>query len=518
METTNNQNYDILKTEEFIKIAKELHKDSEGNPLYSYEKTRYISNIEKVIITCKNHGDFLQSPKKHKVLQGCSLCGKIKAANKLKLSTKDFIKKAIESHHDENGQPLFDYDESDYKGNDIPVIIKCKKAGHRFEQTPTNHYRNGCKYCSGCYKRDTEDFIRRSIEIHKDDEGKPLYDYSKVEYITTEDKVEIKCRNGHTFFQTPHHHLNHGCDFCARGVYIQNTEQLIEEARKVHGDKYDYSNSIYTGMNNHIIIKCEEHGEFLQVVLCHITYGRGCIKCAQQKNGILQRKTLEKFIEEANIIHENKFDYSRVHESYEKSDSKINIKCSKCEVNFMMRVKDHLYGQGCPNCKNKTHVVLFDFLRKEHGTETFVSEKKFEGCKNKNYLPFDFYSKEHNLIIELDGRQHFEEVNIFRETLEIRHKIDFKKMYFLQKNNISLIRIYQEDVYENRYDWRNDLINNINIHLENKDIFKICYLSKNNKYEDYKNKYEKYLIEYNEKNIEEIIYIDEEDECEFIED
>jgi very-short-patch-repair endonuclease len=497
-ENSENTEYDIQKTNEFIKIVEKIHVDNEGNPLYSYEKTKYITNILKVEIYCKKHKTyFLQSPKKHKSGQGCTPCGKSRAANLLKSNTKDFIKKAVEAHHDENGLPLFDYDEVEYQGCDVPVIIKCKKEGHRFEQTPTNHYKNGCKFCSGCYKRDTEDFITRSKEIHKDEDGNSLFDYSKVEYKTTEDKVELKCRKGHTFFQTPHHNLaGHGCDYCARGIYILNTEQLIEESRKVHGDKYDYSKSIFTGMNNHITIKCNEHGEFSQVTINHVTYGRGCYDCAQIKNGIAARKPLEKFIEEANIVHNNKFNYSRVHETYEKGTSKVNIGCPICEQYFLIRVKDHLDGHQCKNCKNKTQVILYNFLRNQYGDNCFVPEKIFEECKNKNYLPFDFYSEEMNLVIELDGRQHFQEVNIFRETLEIRQKIDFKKMFFLQNKNISLIRIFQEDIYENKYDWKNDIINNINTHLENLNEFNISYLSKNhNIYNDYKINYEKYLIE-----------------------
>ncbi len=497
--------YDIQKTLEFIKIAEELHKDESGKPLYSYTNTKYVKNDEKVEIECPIHGFFSQSPKKHKAGQGCAKCGKIRAANKIKSNREKFINDAI-AVHNINGEPMFDYSEVDYKGFDIPVTIICKANNHKFEQTPTSHVnkKNGCKYCSGCYKRDTADFIARSVLIHKDEEGKPLYDYSRVNYTTTEDKVEIICKKNHIFLQTPHHHLSgHGCDYCARGVYIQNTEQLIEESKKIHGEKYNYSEAIYTGMNNHITIICPQHGKFRQVVLCHVTYGRGCIVCAQTKNGILSRKPIDEFIEEANLIHNNKFDYSRVHETYEKGTSQINVGCPSCKQFFLIKVKDHLEGNQCKNCKNKTQVIFFQFLREQYGEEIFKPEKIFEECKNKNYLPFDFYSEDMNIVIELDGRQHLEEVNIFRETLEIRQKIDFKKMFFLQNKNISLIRIFQEDVYENRYDWKNDLINTINLHMKNKYQFNIYYLSKNdNRYNDYKINYEKYLLENTVNNID----------------
>jgi len=108
MENTNEVKYDIKKTEEFINYVKNIHKDAEGNAIYSYEKTKYVKNDEKVIISCKLHLDFFQTPKKHKAGQGCPKCKITKIANKLKLTKDQFIANAIAVHHDENNLPLFD--------------------------------------------------------------------------------------------------------------------------------------------------------------------------------------------------------------------------------------------------------------------------------------------------------------------------------------------------------------------------------------------------------------------------
>lgn len=58
-----------LSTEQFINNAKLVHRDR-----YSYEKVKYASSMEKVIITCKKHGDFLQRPNDHMSGRGCKLC------------------------------------------------------------------------------------------------------------------------------------------------------------------------------------------------------------------------------------------------------------------------------------------------------------------------------------------------------------------------------------------------------------------------------------------------------------
>ena len=59
----------------------------------------------------------------------------------------------------------------------------------------------------------------------------------------------------------------------------KETEQFIEEARKVHGDKYDYSKADYQGGRVKVCIICPEHGEFMQEPANHLS-GRGCPKCA----------------------------------------------------------------------------------------------------------------------------------------------------------------------------------------------------------------------------------------------
>lgn len=505
-----------IVTENFLKQVKEIHKDENGEPTFLYEKTIYKTNIEKVIITCKIHGDFEQTPKKHKAGQGCAKCSKIRASLKLKSNTADFIKKAVKVHQDENGKPIYIYDDVDYKNYDQEVIIKCKK-GHIFEQTPTSHLQgNGCKFCSGSYKRDTFDFVERAVEIHKDEEGKPIYDYSLVEYKNTMTKVKIKCKKGHIFEQTPNHHLSgHGCDMCVRGVWIMNTKQFIEESNKIHDGKYDYSKSVFRGMNEKVTIICPEHGEYEQVVICHTTNKRGCLECGQIKAGLENRKTVEEFIEEASKVHKYiKYDYSRVHENYRTRNDKVWIGCYTCKTFFEQRVQDHLTGYGCKNCKTKSAIIFYAFLREEFGESMFETEVKFDECKYIHHLPFDYYSKELNLIIELDGRQHMEEVNIFRDTLEERQMKDFIKMKYLEKMNISLIRIFQEDVYENRYDWKTDIKN----HVRKYDSHNVFYLSKK------KERYIKYIenyIDFSEKTVEktmdeivkdkEILEVDEEE-------
>ena len=114
------------------------------------------------------------------------------------------------------------------------------------------------------------------IEMAKKIHGNK-YDYSKVEYINSQTKVCIICPEHGEFWQIPSSHLyGKGCKRCS---HILNVNEFITKAREIHGNKYDYSKVDYKGTNKKICIICPEHGEFWQTPHHHLA-GNGCQKCA----------------------------------------------------------------------------------------------------------------------------------------------------------------------------------------------------------------------------------------------
>ena len=156
-----------------------------------------------------------------------------------------------------------------------------------------------------------------------------------------------------------------------------------------------------------------------------------------------QAMGIEKFIEKAILKHGNKFDYSLV--EYINTITKVKIICPDHGI-WEQVPNSHLNGNGCPNCKNsKGENKIRKFLQ-ENNFE-FEQEKRFKDCKNKNPLPFDFYLPELNICIEFQGRQHFENVPVFgKHNLIEQIKRDNIKRDYCRQNNIQLIEICFKDI------------------------------------------------------------------------
>ena len=106
-------------------------------------------------------------------------------------------------------------------------------------------------------------------------------------------------------------------------------EKFIELAKKIHGDKYDYSKVEYKNKNTKVCIICPIHGEFWQQPRYHLK-GQNCFKCSQKlKADKVPKLTLENFIKKARIIHGDKYNYSK--DKYKNNKKKVYIICSITE-------------------------------------------------------------------------------------------------------------------------------------------------------------------------------------------
>ena len=287
-----------------------------------------------------------------------------------------------------------------------------------------------------------DDFIKRAKAVHGD-----KYDYSQVEYVNTQIPVTIVCPIHGSFLQRPNDHmLGRGCRKCGhikrREKRVKTTSQFIEDARKVHGDKYDYSQVEYVNNYTDVKIVCPKHGVFSQIPHVHL-YGCGCPKCRDVMNGENRKFTTEEFIHKAKMKHGDRYDYSKVIYSNEKE--KVEIICKE-HGSFWQTPFNHIYGRGCPKCNASSgEKAIMKWLENE-GIDYLYNEP-IEGCEvNGNLLFFDFIIKGRNIAIEHQGGQHYRQSwkNTPIETQRIR---DQTKRDFCTSHGIRLIEIrYDEDI------------------------------------------------------------------------
>jgi len=190
---------------------------------------------------------------------------------------QSFIDKGNLKHNNK-----YDYSLVEYVNSRTPVTIICPEHGP-FDQTPSNHLQRGCGKCNEeakakSYSLGLETFIAKSIAVHGD-----KYDYSQVVYQNNTTPVTIICPIHGPFSQLPKTHLRGaGCRECGiellKESLSSSTEEFVEKAIAIHGDRYDYSQVVYKGSTLPITIICPVHGPFQQTPNSHLV-GKGCAKC-----------------------------------------------------------------------------------------------------------------------------------------------------------------------------------------------------------------------------------------------
>ena len=193
-----------------------------------------------------------------------------------KLTTEEFITKAKKIHGDK-----YDYGLSDYKGSKKKIKIICPIHGE-FEQLPNNHLNGAECYLCGvikthkCLLSNNEEFKQKANLKHNNQ-----YDYSKVEYVNNKKEVCIICKKYGEFYVRPDNHLKgSGCPICY-GTHLFTKEEFVEQAKQIHGNKYNYSKSDYINAKTKVCIICSEHGEFWQIPNAHINQKQGCPICKE---------------------------------------------------------------------------------------------------------------------------------------------------------------------------------------------------------------------------------------------
>jgi len=346
-----------LTMAQFIEKANEKH-----NNLYKYYPDHiYLGAIYKLTVNCSIHGDFEIQGGNHLNGHGCTPCGRENSAKLRSLTMAEVIAKTKEVHGDEyEVNP-----EQEYKNTNTHINVICRKHGE-FPILPgvlmTGH---GCKKCANeqnsiSKMSNLPDFIAKSLIIHNN-----IYKYDATqEYDGYKKKLKITCEKHGDFYQHPAQHLSgEGCRKCAfdklSDLFRSNIHEFIEKANIVHNNRYQYDNTQEYDGKTKLKITCKIHGEFYQHPSRHIS-GRGCRKCGYIKLADLFRSNIDEFIEKANIVHDNRYQYDNTQE-YVGSYTPVKFICNE-HGEFTIMPAHHLSGKGCHICFHRTSKISNEWL------------------------------------------------------------------------------------------------------------------------------------------------------------
>ena len=390
----------------FIEKANKYH-----NNKYDYSKSQYINNKIRIEIICKIHGSFWQTPSRHLENKGCQKC-----RTSIFSSKEAFIKKSQQIFGDK-----YDYSKAIYVNNDTALEIICKIHGS-FWRRPRTHTCNAGG-CPQCYAKPTLNPVERAkVKFN-----------NKYTYTKTDSKVVITCPKHGIISANIHEHVKstYGCKECYEEARRMSVSKFVELSNTIHSNKYDYSKVKFNNISDEVVIICPIHGDFTHSANEHVYGQRGCPKCSDRTIG------LDEFIRQSNIVHHNKYDYSK--SVYRSVNHKIEIICPE-HGSFWQQASYHLIGQnGCKRCTTSSiqNKVLNHI--KEH-----YAEEILEGNTTviKPY-ELDIYLPKLRLAIEVNGNYWHSYNKLETTTQKMRHHA---KATLCQQHNIQLMQFTETEI------------------------------------------------------------------------
>lgn len=417
---------------------------------------RYVDSKTPILHLCTKHNVYHKvSPSNVLNGQGCPQCGKESYRNKRAKTHEEYVEEV------RNVNPSIEVLDR-YVDSYTPINHYCAIHSHIWLATPTNILLGkGCSKCG----------IEKLKAFHIKDHNTYVREISYVnptievidKYVGSKTKIKHHCLIHDVYWDiAPSNVLKGcGCPQCLRDKIANAHSFTTEKYKEMLTEKNPNIIVLedYVNINTPISHKCTIHDVEWSTTPASVLQGCGCPQCKSEKISNALLKTHEEYVVEVNNVNPNIV----VLEKYSGVFSPIKHKCLIDGHEWFAAPGNILYGYGCPKCNSsKGEKSICQWL--DDNQIKYISQKKFDDCKDIRALPFDFYLPDYNLCIEYDGEQHFKPVNFggisdeeasqnYKTTL--RH--DHIKNEFCQNNDISLLRI---SFYENPHEILNNFLFN----------------------------------------------------------
>ena len=459
-----------LTQEQYIAKARAKWGDA-----YDYSESVYLAGLKPITIRCIKHNHYFTVQAGNHISTllksgGCPLCGQeslteyrrkkheevlSKAEQKKKvykprLTHKErFLKKARAMY------PDYDFSRVEYKDRETYIVVVCPVHGE-FKIRPRTlllgekgQKPHGCWKCNNLippYEKELtfDTFKRRMHELYGD-----KYTFVWSDFNNRQSMIRFICKeHGEQRRSVTGLSDGKGCAYCNGKFYPPD---WIKNARAVHGEKYEYDESRPPQRGaDYIRYKCPVHGWQETRYDCHVLQGCGCALCAGVQNKLPAEYRKQRWIERCRKKFNDRFDYSQF--EYVDNDTKGTIICREHHCSFITDPWTHLRGSGaCPLCSSsKGEALIRTWL--ENNNVKFDTQYKLPNenmfCK-RQYLLADFYLPDLNLIIEMNGEQHYQPVEHFNTkdwTFEDQQIRDDTLRAYCKTHKISLLEIKYDKI------------------------------------------------------------------------
>jgi very-short-patch-repair endonuclease len=387
-----------------------------------------------------------------------------------------------------------------FKSSSKKYWFECPTCKHSFDSSLSNIVNNGrwCPYCSNnrlCHDNECISCFEKSFASYE----KSIY-WSKKNTENPRDifkssniKYWFDCPDCNHSFDSSLNHIVIGrwCSFCGNRKLCNDNECIpcFEKSFASHEKSIYWSDKntekprdVSKSSHNKYWFVCSVCDHSFDSGLNSIVAGNWCPYCSN--NRLCNDNKCISCFEKSFASHEKSIYWSdknteKPRDVSKSSHNKYWFDCPDCIQPYYSVLFNIARGHWCSCRKHKTELKLYDILILIY--PTLVQQFKEEWCKRIKCLPFDFCIPELKIIIELDGRQHFQQVSNWSSPEE-QFENDKYKEKCANDNDYSVIRILQEDVLNDTYDWLKDLCNTIE-EIKNGDEVVNAYLCKNGEYE-----------------------------------
>jgi len=395
-----------------------------------------------------------------------------------------------------------------YKVSAKKYLFNCDVCNHEFMNNPS-HVSNGrwCPYCcipqkQLCGNIECKDCFEKSFASHEKAKYWSNKNELKSEFVLKKGDREIwfNCDKCNHDFSSQIKNItikNRWCPYCSHQKLCDNNEcndcyinSFASHEKSIYWSKNNtlIPRQVFKGSGNKHWFNCDKCKHIFEKDIHSITgekdgwcpycfnkrmcYENDCIDCYNKS-----------FASHEKVIYWCSKNKENPRHLFQGDSNKYWFNCNKCEIEFKSVLYNVKTGFWCPFCNNKTEGKLYKIMKEIY--PSIMYQLRVDWCKNVSYLPYDFYILNFNIIIELDGPQHFRQIMDWK-TPEEQQKTDIYKEKCANDNGYSIIRLLQDDVLNDKYDWKTELVNNIEkIKIDN--IIQNIYMCKNNEYDDFMN-------------------------------